>query len=144
MADYCEILIAYLENDEKKLAANVRKFGTHINTPLLRFIRLRVAIENKSFFEIRTLAQEIFSSPPFHDLQNRALFICLDYICEEMKKPENQKDPSQMADMAKILSGYLYGNKLLTELILMDQYKRKTVKEEYLLTAHDYFPDDDL
>ena len=144
VADYCEILIAYLENDEKKLAANVRKFGTHINTPLLRFIRLRVAIENKSFFEIRTLAQEIFSSPPFHDLQNRALFICLDYICEEMKKPENQKDPSQMADMAKILSGYLYGNKLLTELILMDQYKRKTVKEEYLLTAHDYFPDDTL
>ena len=144
VADYSEILIAYLENDEMELAAKVRKFGMHIDSPLLHFIRLRVAVRNQSFFEILTLAQEIFSSPPFHDLHNRALFICLDYISEEMKKPENQKDPSQMASLANILSGYLYGNKLLTEIILMDKFKKKLVKEEYLLTAHDYFPNDTL
>ena len=144
VADYSEILIAYLENDDMTLAARVRKFGMHIDSPLLHFIRLRVAIRNNSFFEILILAQEIFSSPPFHDLHNRALLICLDYITEEMKKPENQIDLSQMANLANVLSGYLYGNKLLTEIILNDQFKKKLVKEDYLLTAHDYFPDDIL
>ena len=144
VADYCKILIAYLDNDEKKLAADVRQFGMHIDSPLLHFIRLRVAIKNNSFSEIRTQAQDFFSRPPFHDLHNRALLLCLNYISEEMKKPENQKDPSQMADMARILSGYLYGNRLLTELILMDQYRKELVKEDYLLAAHDYFPDDPL
>jgi len=144
VAEYTEILIAYLENDDRKLAANLRRFGRHFDSPLLHFIRLRVAILNDSFSEILTLAQEIFSSPPFHDLHNRALLICLDFLSEEMKKPENRKDPSQMADLANILSGYLYGNRLLTELILMDQYKKNTVKEEYLLAAQDYFPDDTL
>lgn len=143
-ADYCEILIAYLENDKEKLAANVRKSGRHIDSTLLRFIRLRVAIENTSFSEILSLAKDIFSKPPFHDLHNRALLICLDYISGEMKKPVNQEDPSQMAELAKILSEYLYGNRLLTEIILMDQYNRNLVKEEYLIAAHDYFPDDQL
>lgn len=144
VADYCEILIAYLEKDEKELAANVRKYGVHIDSPLLRFIRLRVAIENNSFFEIRTLAQDIFFNPPFYDLNDRALFMCLDYITEEMKKPENRKDPSQMAELAKILSGYLYGNRLLTEIILVDQYRKELVKEDDLTAAQKYFPDDPL
>ena len=144
VTDYCEILIAYLENDDRKLSANVRKFGKHIDSPLLHFIRLRVATINNSSYEILTLAKEIFSSPPFYDLHNRALLICLNYISEGMKKPENQNDPSQMADLASTLSNYLYGNKLLTEIILMDQYKKDLVKEKYLLTAHDYFPDDTL
>ena len=144
IADYCDILIAYLENDEEKLASNVRKHGKRIDSPLSRFIRLRVAMANHSFTEILTLAQEIFTKPPFFDLHNRALFICLDYISEEMKKPENQKDPSQMAELAKVLSIYLHGNRLLTEIILMDQYKRDLVKEDYLIAALDYFPDDTL
>ena len=144
VADYCDILIAYLENDEKKLTANVRKSGKLIDSPLLRFIRLRVAMANASFSEIQFLAQDIFSNPPFHDLHERAVLICLDYIAEELKKPENQKDPSQIAELAKILSGYLYGNRLLTEILLMDQYKKDLVKEEYLTAALDYFPDDAL
>ena len=91
LAEYCEILSAYLENDAKKLAAAVRRSGKLVDSPLSRFIRLRVAMANGSFDEIRTVAQEIFSQPPFHDLHNRALFVCLDYISEEMKKPENRK-----------------------------------------------------
>ena len=144
LADYCVILIAYMENDEEKLASAVRKSGKIVDSPLSRFVRLRVALESKSFNEIRTVAQEIFNSEPFHDLHNRALFVCLDYISEEMKKPENQKDPSRMAELAKILSGYLHGNPLLTEIILVDQYKRGLVKEEDLMSALEQFPDNVL
>ena len=142
IADYCEILIAFLENDQEKLSAAVRKSGKLINSPLSRFIRLRVALDSQSFNEIRTVAQEIFSSAAFYDLQDRALLVCLEYLSEEMKKPENRKDPSQMAELARILSGYLHGNLLLTEIILMDQYKRKLAKEEDLMAALEQFPDD--
>lgn len=144
LADYCIILIAYLENDEDKLAAAVRKSGKVVNTPLSRLARLRVAMASESFNEIRTVAQEIFASKPFHDVSNRALVICLDYISNELEKPENQKDPSQLADLAKIISGYLQGNRMLTEIILMDQYKRGLVKEEDLMSALEQFPDDPL
>ena len=144
LADYCEILAAYLENDEKKLSTAVRKSGKLVDSPLSRFIRLRVAMANGSFNEIRSVAQEIFSQPPFHDLHNRALFICLNYIAEEMKKPENRKDPSQPADLAKILSWYLHGNRLLTEIILVDQYKKGLAREEDLMAALGQFPDDEL
>ena len=144
LADYCEILSAYLEGDGKKLAAAVRRSGKLVDSPLSRFIRLRVAMANGSFDEIRSVAQEIFSQPPFHDLHNRALFVCLDYISEEMKKPENRKDPSRMADLARILSWYLHGNRLLTEIILVDQYRKGLAKEEDLMAAMDRFPDDDL
>ena len=144
LADYCEVLIAYLENDKEKLASAVRKFGKLVDSPLSRFVRLRVALESKSFNEILTVAQEIFTSEPFHDLHNRALFVCLDYLSEEMKKPENQKDPSRMAELAKTMSGYLHGNPLLTEIILVDQYKRGLVKEEDLMSALEQFPDDTL
>ena len=144
IADYCEILLAFSENDGKKLAAAVRRSGRRIDSPLSRFIRLRVAMDNDSFNEIRTVAQEIFSNPPFHDLHNRALFLCLDYISREMKKPETWKDLSQMTDLAKILSVYLHGNRLLTEIILVDQFKKGLVKESDLMSALEEFPDDAL
>ena len=142
LADYCEILIAYLENDEEKLAAAVRKSGKLIKSPLSCFIRLRVALANRSFNEIRTVAQEIFSSEPFYDLHDRALLVCMDYVTEEMTNPDNEKDLSQMADLAKILSGYLQGNQLLTRIILIDQYKKGLLKEADLLTALEQFPTD--
>ena len=142
LANYCEVLIAFLENDEAKLAAAVRKSGKLVNSPLSRFIRLRVAMMSKSFNEIRTVAQEIFSAAPFYDLHNRALLICLDYLSEEMKKTEIRNDPSQMADLAKILSGYLHGNPMLTEIILLDRYKKGLANEEDLMTALEQFPDD--
>ena len=144
VGDYCDILIAYLENDEERLAVAVRQSNRRIDSPLSRFIRLRVAILNKSFDEIRNVAQEVFTNPPFYDLNNRATLICLDYISEEMKKPENQKAPSQMADLARILSGYLHGNRLLTEILLVNQQKKGLVKEEDMLTALKMFPDDPL
>ena len=144
MADYCLILIAYLEDDEGKLAAAVRKSSMPINTPLSRFIRLRVAIESNSFNEILAVAKDIFSNPPFHDLNNRAMIICMEYLSEEMNKSKNRKDPSQMAELAKILSAYLPGNQLLSEIIVMDQFKKGLAKEADLLAALDRFPDDPL
>ena len=144
LAEYGDILIAYLENDVDKLAAIIRKSGVFVNSPLSRFMRLRVAMESKSFSEIRTVAQEFFSYPPFHDLHNRAMLICLDYLSEEMQKPENQKDPSQMAELAKILSARLQGNQLLTEIIVADQYKKGLAKEADLMAALQQFPDDPL
>lgn len=142
MADYCEILIAFLEEDEEKLTVAFRKSGKLINSPLSRFIRLRVGMANDSFNEILTATQEIFSIPPFHDLTKRATLVCLDYLSNEMQKPEKQRDPSHLAELAKILSGYLQGNQLLTVIILMDQYKKGLVKETELLSALEQFPDD--
>ena len=144
LSDYCEILIAYMENDEKRLAVAVRKSAKLIDSPLSRFIRLRVAMANESFNEILTVAQEIFSNPPFYDLHNRALLICLDYIVREMKKPENRKDPSQMAELARVLSWYLQGDQLLTEIILVDQYKKDLANGSDLLAAIAQFPNDEL
>ena len=48
-------------------------------------------------------------------------------IEDEMKNPdsENGKDLSRMAGLAKILSGYLQGNRLLTEIILLEQYQKE-------------------
>ena len=144
MAKYCEILIAFLENDEENLSAALRKSGKLINSPLSRFIHLRVAMANDSFNEIRTVVQEIFSYPPFHDLHNRALVICLDYISRELQKPENQEDPSRLVDLAKVLTGYLQGNRMLTEIIIMDQYKKDLLNEAELQAALEQFPDDAL
>jgi hypothetical protein len=144
MADYCNILIAYLEEDEEKLAANVRNSGKLINSPLSRFIRLHVAIESNSFNEILIVARDIFSSPPFHDLSNRAMLVCLDYLSEEMKKAENRNEPSQMAELAKILSPHLEKDQLITEIILMDQYKKGLLREEDLMSALEQFPNDTL
>ena len=144
LSDYCDILIAYMDNDQEKLSSAIRQSGKIVNSPLSNFIHLRVALANDSFGEIRSVAQEIFSAPPFHDLHNRALVVCLDYLSFEMTKPENRKDPSQMAELAKILSGYLQGNPLLTEIILMDQYKKGLIKEEDLMAALEQFPDDAL
>ena len=144
LSEYCGILVAYLENDEEKLAVAVRKSGSIIISPLSRFIRLRVALTNGSFDEIRAVAQEIFSSPPFHDLHNRALVLCVDYLSEQMEKEAAKKDPSQMAALAKILSGYFQGNRMLTEIILIDQYKKGLAKEADVMAALEEFPDDAL
>ena len=144
LAEYCKILIAYMENDEEQLAAAVRKSGNTIISPLSRFIRLRVAMATGSFAEIRNTAEEIFSKAPFHDLHNRALLLCVDYLSGEMEKAENRKDPSQMATLAKILSSYLQGNRMLTEIILIDQYKKGLAKETELMAALEEFPDDAL
>ena len=144
LSDYCNILIAHMDNDQEKLNAAIRKSGKLVNTPLSRFIRLRVALANESINEIKTVAQEIFSTAPFHDLHDRATLVCLNYLSSEMQKSENQKDPSQMAELAKIMSGYLHGNRLLTEIILMDQYKKGLAKEADLMAALEEFPDDPL
>ena len=142
MANYCESLIAFLKNDGEKLAASVRKTGRLVSSPLSRFIRLRVAMTNGAANEIRNVAREVFSAAPFHDLHNRALLVCLEYLSEEMKKPENQNDPSQMAELANILSGYLHGHQMLTEIIISDQYKKGLAKEADLTSALEQFPDD--
>ena len=142
MADYCEILIAFLEEDEEKLVVSFRKSGKLINSPLSRFIRLRVGTTNRSFNEILAAMQDIISNPPFRDLTRRATLVCLNYIANEMLKPENQKDLSQLAELAKLLSGYLPENPMLTEIILLDQYKKGLVKEEDLMAALTKFPDD--
>ena len=142
LADYCDILIAYLEDDGAKLSAAVRKSGNIIISPLSRFIRLRVAMMNGSSDEVRSVAREIFSSPPFHDLHKRALLLCMDYLAGEMEKPDNGKDLSQMADLAKILSGYLQDNPMLAEIILLDQYKKGLANEADLTAALAKFPED--
>ena len=139
---YCEILIAYLKNDEKELAAAVRKHGKYFDSPLSRLIRLRVAIPNESFNEIRTVAQEIFSDPPFRDLHNRALIVCMDYLTKEMNKPENRRDLARPVDLARILSTYLHNNRLLTEIILTDQFRKELAREDDLMAALEQFPDD--
>lgn len=144
LARYCSILIAYLENDIAKLAENVHKSGKIVSSPLSRFIRLRVAIEQDSFYEILSVAKEVFANPPFHDLHNRALLLCLDYLAEQMRKPENQNDPSRMAELAKILAGQLRENRLLTDIILVNQYKKGLAKESDLMDALEIFPDDPI
>ena len=142
MADYCNILIAHMGNDNEKLAAAVRKSGQIVSSPLSRLIRLRVALQQDSYNEILAVAQEIFSAAPFHDLKDRALLLCIDYLMVQMQKPENQEDPSQMAALAKVLADYMQDNRILTDIILADQYKRGLAKESELLNALEKFPDD--
>ena len=142
LADYCGILIAFMEDNLENLTAAIRKSGNIIISPLSRFVRLRVAINNGAFNEIREVAHEIFSSPPFHDLHNRALLTCINYINDELDKQENWEDLSQLADLAKILSGYLQGNQMLTKIILYDQYTKGLAKESDLMAALEQFPDD--
>lgn len=144
MADYCCILIEYLRNNEEKLAANVRKSGKLVSSPLSRFIRLRVALEQDVFSEILVVAREIFSHEPFCDLQSRALVLCMEYLTKQMRKSENRDDPSRMADLAKVLAGYLPDNWILTEIILFDQYKKGLAKESDLLDALEKFPEERL
>lgn len=142
LADYCDPLIAFMENDEDKLASAMRKSGKLVSSPLSKLMRLRVAVNQNTFNEIVVVAEEIFNSPPFHDLHNRAMFICLNYLSEQMKKPENQNDPSQMAELAKILANYLHGNRLLTEIVLTAQYRKGVATETDLINAMEQFPDD--
>ena len=109
-----------------------------------RFILLRVAVASDTFGEVRTVAKDIFSSEPFYDLHIRSLLLCLDCIVKEMQKPDKRKDMSQITDMARILSQYLHGNRMLTDIILADQYQKDLVKESGLMAALEEFPDDAL
>lgn len=142
MADYCRILIASMEDNKNELAENVRKSGLLVSSPLSRVIRLRVALDQDLYNEILAVAGEIFSNPPFHDLHERASFLCLDYLVEQMEKPENQDDPSRMAALAKVLAGYLQENRLLTDIILADQYQKGLASGSDLLNALERFPND--
>ena len=142
LADYCGILIAYLENDDKTLAEKVRKSTKIISSPLSRFIHLRVAMEQNSFSEIVSVAEEVFAYPPFHNLHNRAFLVCRDYLEQQMENQNSRSDMSQLAELAKILAGYAQGDRLLTDIILFDQYKKGLVKEADLLAALEQFPDD--
>lgn len=142
LADYCGVLIAYLEDDDGKLAEKVRKSTKIITSPLSRFIHLRVAMAQNSFTEILFVAEEVFAYPPFHDLHGRAFLICWNYLEEQMEKRDSQTDISQLAELAKILTGYAQGDRLLTDIILFDQYNKGLVKEADLLAALEQFPDD--
>ena len=144
LADYCCILIDYLRDDEEKLAADYLKSGKLVSSPLSRFIHLRVALGQGAYEGILSVAREIFSDEPFHDLHSRALILCMDYLTDQMRKPENRDNPSRMADLAKVLAGYFPNNWILTEIILFDQFKKGLVKEAELLGALERFPDDRL
>ena len=141
LTDYCGILISYLEKDKQTLAERVRKSGKQISTPLALFIRLQVALGSGSFSEIRTAATEFFAAPPFGDLRNQAVLTCVEYIKEQMLKTENQNDPSQMAELAQILMNHVESSRILTTIILVDQYKKGLVKEADLLAALGKYPD---
>lgn len=142
LADYCGVLIAYLEDDDRKLAEKVRKTAKIITSPLSRFIHLRVAMEQNSFTEILFVADEVFAYPPFHDLHSRAFLICRNYLEEQMEQQDGQSDIPQLAELAKILTGYAQGDRLLTGITLYDQYRKGLVKEADLLAALEQFPDD--
>ena len=144
IADYCNVLLAYLEDDEKKLAEAIRKTPKIISSPVCRFIRLRVAMSQSTHNEILAAAKDLFSGMPFYDLFDRASILCLDYLAEQMLKPENQEDPSDMAELAKILSGYQKDNKLISNIILADQFNKGLAKEADLLAALEQYPGDPL
>ena len=141
LSDYCGILISYLEQDKQTLAERVRKSGKHISTQLALFIRLLVALDGGSFTEIRTAATAFFAVPSFGDLREQAVVACIQYIQEQMAKPENQKDPSQMAELAQVLLSHLESSELLTTIVLVDQYKKGLVKESDLLDAVKDYPE---
>ena len=144
IADYCGILIAYLEDDDKKLAEETRKSAKLFSSPVFRFIRLRVAMTQDSYSEILTAANELFSGEPYYDLFNRGAILCMDYLTKQMLKPENQADPSKMAELARVLSGFLKNDRLLTGIILADQHQKGLAKEADLLDALKQYPDDPL
>ena len=140
LSEYCEILIAYMENDDAKLSASVRKSGKLISSPLSRFICLRAALAGDSYSEILSAAQDVFSHPSLDDLQDRALLACLDYLAGRMDQMEKRSDISQLADLAKILAGYAEGDELVTTIVLSDQSSRGLAKEADLLKAQAQFP----
>ena len=142
MADYCGILIAYMDDNEAKLDNGIRNFGNLISSPLYRFIRLRLAMRQDSYDEILAMTKVFFTYPPFYDLHDRALALCLGYLAREMKKPENQNNPSRMAALAKLLAAHMQGIRLLTDIILSDQSKKGLTREQDILEALEMFPDD--
>ena len=144
IADYCNVLLAHMENDEKKLVEGIRKTPKTISSPVSRFIRLRAAMSQGGHNEILAAANDLFSDTPFYDLFDRASILCEVYLAEQMLKPENQADPSKMADLARILSGYQKDNKLFSNIILADQFQKGLAKEADLLAALQQYPDDPL
>ena len=141
LSGYCEILIAYMEDDDAKLSASVRKSGKLISSPLSRFIYLRVALAQDSYSEILSAAQDVFSHESFGDLHDRSLLACLEYLAGRMDQLEKRSDISQLADLAKLLAGYAEGDELVTTIVLSDQSSRGLAKEADLLKAQAQFPD---
>ena len=142
IADYCNALIAYQEDEDGERAGAVRNFANLISSPLFRFIRLSMAVKQNSFNEILSLANELFYYPPFYDLHDRALVLCMNYLIEQMRQKENQNDPSRMAALAKILEVHMPDNRLLTDIILCEKCKKGQAKESELREALKLFPDD--
>jgi len=72
------------------------------------------------------------------------MYVGMDYVSREMRKPENRRDPARMADLANILSGHLSENRLLTEVVLMDRFLKGLANADSMTRALDLFPDDAL
>ena len=144
VADYCNVLLAYLGNDDKKLAEEIRKTPKTISSPVFRFIRLRAAMSQGTFNEILAAANDLFSGPPYYDLFDRASALCEAYLVEQMLKEENQIDTSKMAELAKVVSVYQKDNRLFSIIILVDKYQKGLANEADLLAALQKTPDDPL
>ena len=144
IADYCSVLLAYLEDDDAKLAEKVRKTSKVISSPVSRFIRLRAAMSQGTHNEIMAAANDLFSGAAFYDLFDRAALLCEAYLTGEMLKQENQADPSKMAELAKLLSGYRKDSRLISNITLADQVQKGLSKDTDLLAALDQSPNDPL
>lgn len=144
LGDYGEVLIAYLENAPEKLANAVRQNGKLVSTPLSRYIRLKSALLGGNFSEIRTAAADYFSKPPVLELYEPSIRACLDYIQEQMDKPMEGNDLSQMAELAQLVSAHYENDENLSVIILCDRYRKGLANEAELFAAQKAFPENGM
>ena len=144
LGDYGEVLIAYLEDDHEKLSDMVRQYGKYVSSPLSRYIRLISALQGGIFSEIRTAASDYFSKPPVLELYEPSIRACLDYIEEQMDKPMEGNDLSQMAELAQLVSAHYENDENLSVIILCDRYRKGLANEAELFAAQKAFPENGM
>ena len=144
IASYLDALYAFHEGDEPRLRSAMLETGSTISTPLSSLIKLQLAAITGSSKEIFLLLGEIVNGHPFLDFLQRARTIALEYLVEQTKL--NQlSDPEHLnacAEIAALISTPDDDVSFLKRIILLDRFKRKSLKEEELLSAMNDYPDD--
>ncbi len=144
IASYLDALTAFSSGDEPRLRTLMMDAGSSIETPLALLMRLRLAIEVDSSKEVFQILDRILKEQPFWDFPQRARTIALDYL---VRKTDTDilSHPDELnicAGIASLLETPGDDVSFLRRIVLLDQFKRKLLKEDDLQNALKKYPGD--
>ncbi len=144
IASYLDALYAFSEGDETRLRTAMFETGSTIKTQLSSLMNFQLAIGADSPKEIFLLLEDIIKDSPFLDFPQRARTAALEYLLKQADS-DLASDPDRLntcAGIALLIQTPGDDVSFLKRIILLNQFKKKTLTEEELLSAMKLYPGD--